>query len=113
MSGSSSPSVELPEPTKSVSDWRCFKAHKLPNGLTLLLVHDENATSSSAAVSIPVGAGCDPSDRPGLAHFCEHMVFLGSSKYPGEVRIGKSSTKQHLQNRASEEEERYDIIRAH
>ena len=26
----------------------------------------------------------DPIDRPGLAHFCEHMLFLGNDKYPGE-----------------------------
>jgi nardilysin len=26
----------------------------------------------------------DPVDRPGLAHFLEHMIFMGSSKYPKE-----------------------------
>lgn len=25
---------------------------------------------------------CDPDDVPGLAHFCEHMLFLGTEKYP-------------------------------
>lgn len=25
---------------------------------------------------------CDPDDLPGLAHFCEHMLFLGTEKYP-------------------------------
>ena len=25
---------------------------------------------------------CDPDDLPGLAHFCEHMMFLGTKKYP-------------------------------
>lgn len=27
---------------------------------------------------------CDPDELPGLAHFCEHMLFLGTEKYPVE-----------------------------
>lgn len=27
---------------------------------------------------------CDPAELPGLAHFCEHMLFLGTEKYPVE-----------------------------
>ena len=30
------------------------------------------------------GHMCDPDDIPGLAHFCEHMLFLGTEKYPVE-----------------------------
>jgi len=26
----------------------------------------------------------EPKDLPGLAHFCEHMLFLGTKKYPAE-----------------------------
>lgn len=26
----------------------------------------------------------DPESLPGLAHFCEHMLFLGTEKYPNE-----------------------------
>lgn len=26
----------------------------------------------------------DPDDLPGLAHFLEHMLFLGTEKYPNE-----------------------------
>ena len=26
------------------------------------------------------GGLCDPPDIPGLAHFCEHMLFLGTEK---------------------------------
>jgi len=28
------------------------------------------------------GSMCDPDDLPGLAHFCEHVLFLGTRKYP-------------------------------
>ena len=26
----------------------------------------------------------DPKELPGLAHFCEHMLFMGTEKYPCE-----------------------------
>lgn len=31
-----------------------------------------------------IGHMCDPEELPGLAHFCEHMLFLGTEKYPVE-----------------------------
>jgi nardilysin len=39
-----------------------------------------------ASVSIAINAGSfnDPANRPGLAHFLEHMIFMGSEKYPDE-----------------------------
>ncbi|XP_031430803.1 nardilysin b [Clupea harengus] len=39
---------------------------------------------SAAALCIAVGSFSDPDDLPGLAHFLEHMVFMGSEKYPAE-----------------------------
>lgn len=32
---------------------------------------------------------CDPEDLPGLAHFCEHMLFLGTEKFPEENEYSK------------------------
>lgn len=31
----------------------------------------------------------DPWELPGLAHFCEHMLFLGTDKYPSENEYSK------------------------
>lgn len=31
----------------------------------------------------------DPDNIPGLAHFCEHMLFLGTEKYPDENDYNK------------------------
>ncbi|XP_061700312.1 nardilysin-like isoform X3 [Syngnathoides biaculeatus] len=39
---------------------------------------------SAAALCVGVGSFSDPADLPGLAHFLEHMVFMGSEKYPSE-----------------------------
>ncbi|XP_078264664.1 nardilysin-like [Rhinoraja longicauda] len=39
---------------------------------------------SAAALCVGIGSFSDPDDLPGLAHFLEHMVFMGSEKYPDE-----------------------------
>ena len=43
-----------------------------------------------AYCSLAVNAGSfnDPPHRPGLAHFLEHMIFMGSEKYPEESSYG-------------------------
>lgn len=37
-----------------------------------------------AAVAVGVGTYDEPLETHGLAHFCEHMLALGSEKYPNE-----------------------------
>lgn len=54
----------------------------LENGLGALLVSDSRADKAAAALDVHVGAGADPEDRAGLAHFTEHMLFLGTETYP-------------------------------
>ncbi|XP_037087796.1 nardilysin-like [Pollicipes pollicipes] len=39
---------------------------------------------AAAALSIGCGSFAEPSDIEGLAHFVEHMVFMGNKKYPEE-----------------------------
>eukprot|EP00933_Yihiella_yeosuensis_P039382 TRINITY_DN33382_c0_g1_i1.p1 TRINITY_DN33382_c0_g1~~TRINITY_DN33382_c0_g1_i1.p1 ORF type:complete len:1156 (-),score=258.79 TRINITY_DN33382_c0_g1_i1:389-3481(-) len=36
-------------------------------------------------MAVKAGAYDDPEDLPGLAHFCEHMLFLGTKKYPDQT----------------------------
>lgn len=39
---------------------------------------------AAAALDVHVGHFSDPASLPGLAHFCEHMLFLGTKAYPDE-----------------------------
>ena len=55
---------------------------RLDNGLEAYIISDKNADKSAAALGVKVGFWQDPIDYPGTAHFCEHMLFQGSAKYP-------------------------------
>ncbi|KAF5276282.1 hypothetical protein FQA39_LY06631 [Lamprigera yunnana] len=46
--------------------------------------HSKGTKLAAAALCIGVGSFSDPRDVPGLAHFLEHMVFMGSKKFPQE-----------------------------
>lgn len=54
----------------------------LPNGLKLFLISDPLAKKSAVSVRVGVGDYADPKLYRGLAHFMEHVLFLGSKKYP-------------------------------
>ena len=68
----------------SASDNRQVRHIKLDNKLEALLFHDPETTKAGAGLDVHVGCALDPKTRQGLAHFCEHMLFMGSEKYPGE-----------------------------
>ena len=63
-------------------DDRKYRVMTLNNGLRVLLVSDPNSNISAAAMDVPAGSFNDPPDYEGLAHFCEHMLFIGTKKYP-------------------------------
>ena len=67
---------------KSPNDLKKYQSLTLDNGLRVLLVHNNETDKSAAALAINVGHFNDPQDRQGLAHFLEHMLFLGTKKYP-------------------------------
>ncbi|MDC0611716.1 insulinase family protein [Vibrio sp.] len=66
----------------SPNDSKSYRYLTLSNQLRLLLINDESASKSAAALAVNVGHFDDPSDREGLAHYLEHMLFLGTEKYP-------------------------------
>lgn len=65
-----------------LSQWRRLV---LPNGIKVLLLSDPRLNVSSVALAVGVGSLADPPERAGLAHFLEHMLFLGTEKFPDVV----------------------------
>ena len=65
-------------------DPRSYRGLVLANGLRVLLTSDPTAASGAASMNVQVGTLSDPKELPGLAHFCEHMLFLGTKKFPDE-----------------------------
>ncbi|GMF11510.1 unnamed protein product [Phytophthora lilii] len=46
--------------------------------------NDRAPPLAAACLAVSVGSLADPEGLPGLAHYLEHMVFMGSEKYPAE-----------------------------
>ena len=69
-------------PNKSPNDEREYKAVELPNKLKVVLVSDPTVEKSACAMSVGVGSMCDTDRSLGMAHFLEHMLFMGSESFP-------------------------------
>jgi len=67
---------------KSPADSREYRHFVLENGLKVVLVSDQNIDKAAASLDVAVGSGTDPNQWPGMAHFLEHMLFLGTENYP-------------------------------
>ncbi|MEJ6120827.1 insulinase family protein [Vibrio sp. 2-Bac 85] len=68
--------------TKSPNDTRQYQVIRLANQLQVLLISDPDLENSAASLSVPIGSMHNPENQLGLAHYLEHMLFLGSEKYP-------------------------------
>ena len=75
-------SAHAQEVIKSPNDLRTYLALELANGLRAVVVSDPGAVIAAASMDVHVGSGDDPRDREGLAHFLEHMLFLGTDQFP-------------------------------
>ena len=103
----------FPDITKSAEDGRNYKGLELKNGLKVafkfiflfelhtsyillqvLLVSDPSTDKAAAAMDVHIGHMSDPSNLPGLAHFCEHMLFLGWSKWLSKLVIAHLNQAQ-------------------
>lgn len=56
----------------------------LKNGLQAYLISDPFVQQSAAAVVVETGSWEDPKEYPGMAHFVEHLLFMGTKAYPKE-----------------------------
>lgn len=73
---------ELGEVIKSPKDPRSFRTLKLPNGLSVVCVQIPHSKKASASLAVRAGHFNDPLETQGLAHFLEHMLFLGNERFP-------------------------------
>lgn len=62
---------------------------RLSNGLEALLISDPSIDKSACAMAVGVGSWADPKEYPGMAHFLEHMLFMGTKPYPEEAMFQK------------------------
>lgn len=67
---------------QSPNDDREYQLITLSNDLEVLLVSDPDLKNSAVSLSVPVGSMHNPDSQLGLAHYLEHMLFLGSERYP-------------------------------
>ena len=78
MTTTSSPLIET-----SAADDRKYHYFTLPeNNLCCLVISDPSTDKASAALDVHVGQYSDT--VPGIAHFLEHMLFMGTTKHPDE-----------------------------
>jgi insulysin len=61
-------------------DIRTFNGGTLNNGVKYIFINDSNLQTSYVSIAVNIGYHADT--IPGLAHFLEHMLFMGSHKYP-------------------------------
>lgn len=89
-------------------DTNKYRYIKLNNEMRCLLVQDLDTQKAAATLNVNVGSLSDPLGVNGLAHFCEHMLFLGTKKYPDENYYSKFLTAHNgSKNAATAEDNTY------
>ena len=78
---------------KSPNDPRKYSTFTLKNGIEVVTVSDPKLATSAATLSIGVGQFQDPENAQGIAHFLEHMIFMGSEKYKSPNEYMQLSAK--------------------
>ena len=72
------------EINKPINDKTEYHHIKLDNGLNVMICSNPKINVSSASLSVNVGSLNDDEEYLGMAHFLEHMLFMGSHTYPDE-----------------------------
>jgi secreted Zn-dependent insulinase-like peptidase len=80
--------TDVPRFIQAPTDKATFRRFTMDNGMKVLLVSDPKYNKSGASLAVHTGQIDDPRDTEGLAHFLEHMLFLGTEKYPSITDYG-------------------------
>ncbi|KAJ1912929.1 metalloprotease [Mycoemilia scoparia] len=70
-------------------DDRQYRLIRLLNNMEVMIIKENEARQAGASLTVGVGGIHDLPTYAGIAHFCEHMLFLGSEKYPDEAGFRK------------------------
>jgi secreted Zn-dependent insulinase-like peptidase len=66
-----------------------YRTIELKNKMKIFFIQDVETNISSANMYVNVGTIDNPHDIPGMAHYLEHMLFMGSDMFPGETYFQK------------------------
>lgn len=64
------------------TDMNYYHLYNHKSGMKVLLIQNQNSLVSGASMVIDAGVNKEDPNIYGLAHFTEHMMFIGSQKYP-------------------------------
>jgi len=59
-----------------------FQSFTLKNNLQVLTISHKDFVKSSASLAVQAGSMDNPKEHLGLAHFLEHLLFLGTKEFP-------------------------------
>ncbi|MDD0973385.1 pyrroloquinoline quinone biosynthesis protein PqqF [Pseudomonas fontis] len=82
----------------------------LANGLQVTLRHAAHLKRSAAALRVHAGSHDAPRAWPGLAHFLEHLLFLGTDAFPLDDGLMRHVQRQGGQVNASTRERTTDFF---
>lgn len=80
--------TSLPILTPTLKEQKTAKI-RLNNGLEAIIISNPQLQQSAVNLVVKAGSYQDPEEHPGLAHFLEHMLFLGTDEYPVEMDFAR------------------------
>lgn len=91
---------------KSHYDQLKYKSIKIQsNGIRIFFIEDKESNMCGANMYVEIGHIHNPENIEGMAHYLEHMLFMGSKKYPGSNYFQeKISTNNGFTNAFTSEE---------
>lgn len=72
-----------------MSDSMLYTKKVLKNGLTLLMVPIESASSITMSIFVKAGSRYEEKQLNGISHFLEHLHFKGTKKYPSAKKLSE------------------------
>ena len=79
---------------KSDSNTWSYRGLELENGILCVLISYPGIDKAAAALDVRIGSFADPNEMPGIAHFLEHMLFMGSTKVSPKFDVFVRTSKK-------------------